>query len=335
MILDFFHNIRFAYPVCFALLLIIPVLIYWYSKKGVGRYGSFTVSSLDRFQDHASLKVRLRNLVIVLRMLAILSLIIALARPQEVNKVERTEGEGIDIILCIDVSGSMLAQDFTPNRQEASKQVASDFVRSRPTDRMGVVIFSGESFTQCPLTTDHRMLLTQISNIRGGFMEDGTAIGSGLATSLERLNQSRSPSKIVVLLTDGENNGGLIDPLTAKDMARSLGIKVYTIGVGSEGLAPTPIQTPGGEIVMQNERVNIDEKLLTEIATQTGGKYFRAKDNQSLSAIYKEIDQMEKTKVEIQSTVFYVERFHPFALLAIIFLLLEMLLKFTVFKRFP
>lgn len=335
MILDYFEHIRFAYPWVLYFLGIIPLLIYWYVKKGVGRFGSFKVSSLGRFQHRASWKVRLRNILIVLRMITLTSLIIALARPQLVNKIENTEGEGIDIVLCMDVSGSMLAQDFTPNRQEASKQVAAEFVRSRPTDRIGVVIFSGESFTQCPITTDHQMLLSQINNIRGGFMEDGTAIGSGLATSLERLNASQSPSKIVVLLTDGENNGGLIDPLTAKEMARSLGIKVYTIGVGSEGMAPTPVQTPNGTIVMQNERVNIDEKLLTEIADQTGGKYFRAKDNQSLASIYKEIDQMEKTKVEVRTTMFYVERFYPFALIAIVSLILELVLSFTVFRRFP
>lgn len=335
MILEYFQHIRFAYPGFLYLWAIVPILTYWYIKNGVGRFGSFTVSSLDRFQHHPSWRVRSRNLLIVLRFISLTALIIALARPQQINTEEKTEGEGIDIVLCIDVSGSMLAQDFTPNRQEASKQVAAAFVRSRPTDRIGVVIFSGESFTQCPITTDHQMLLTQINSIRGGFMEDGTAIGSGLATSLERLNASRSPSKIVVLLTDGENNGGLIDPITAKEMARSLGIKVYTIGVGSEGLAPTPVQTPSGTIVMQQERVNIDEKLLTQIATETGGKYFRARDNESLASIYKEIDQMEKTKVEIQQTVFYIERFHPFALLAIICLFLELLLKFTLFRRFP
>lgn len=335
MILDYLHSIRFAYPQLLFLLLLIPMLTYWYIKNGVGRFGSFTVSSMDRFQQRPSWRVSMRNTVVVLRFLAISSLIFALARPQEITKMEKKQGDGIDIVLCIDVSGSMLAQDLTPNRQEASKRVAAEFVQSRPTDRIGIVIFSGESFTQCPLTTDQQMLLSQINNIKGGFMEDGTAIGAGLATSLDRLSSSRSPSKIVVLLTDGENNGGMIDPLTAKEMAKTLGIKVYTIGVGSEGMAPTPVQSPSGNIIMQNERVNIDEKLLTEIAHETGGKYFRARNNSALQSIYQEIDQLEKTKVDIQSSLRVAEKFHPFALMAIIFLTIEMILKFTVFKRFP
>lgn len=277
----------------------------------------------------------MRNTIVLLRFLSMSLLILALARPQLINTIEKKEGEGIDIILCMDVSGSMLAQDLTPNRQEASKRVAAAFVQSRPTDRIGVVIFSGESFTQCPLTTDHRMLLAQIQKVRGGFMEDGTAIGSGLATSLDRLSNSTSPSKVVILLTDGENNGGIIDPLTAKEMAKTLGIKVYTIGVGTDGFAPTPVQTEQGEIVMQKERVNIDERLLTAIATETGGKYFRARDNSTLQLIYKEIDQLEKTKVEIRTMIRVTEKFHPFALFAIIFLVLEMILALTLFKRFP
>lgn len=335
MIVDYINSIRFAHSTFLFLLGLIPLVIYWYVKNGKSGFGSFTVSSMDRFQHHSSWKVTMRNSVIVLRMLSIASLIFAIARPQEINKVEKKEGEGIDIVLCIDVSGSMLAQDLTPNRQEASKRVAAEFVRSRPTDRIGIVIFSGESFTQCPLTTDQRMLLSQINNIKGGFMEDGTAIGSGLATGLDRLSNSTSPTKIIILLTDGENNGGIIDPLTAKEMAKTLGIKVYTIGVGSTGVAPTPVQASDGKIVMQNERVNIDEKLLTEIASETGGKYFRAGDNASLEAIYQEIDKLEKTKVDIQTTIRVTEKFHPFALLAVIFLTMEIILKFTVFRRFP
>lgn len=274
-------------------------------------------------------------MVIGFRMLGIACLILALARPQNVYEVRKTEGEGIDVVLCIDVSGSMLAQDLKPNRLEAAKQVAAEFVSMRPTDRIGLVIFAGESFTQCPITTDHRMLSAQIYNIRGGFMVDGTAIGSGLATSVDRLRVSATKAKVVVLLTDGENNGGLIDPRTAKEIAKTLGIKVYTIGVGTEGFAPTPVQTPGGGIIMQQEKVNIDEKLLTEIAKETGGQYFRARDNKGLQGIYSEIDRLEKTRIEINASRRYTEKFFPFALAAIVFLLLEMWLRYNVFRKFP
>jgi Ca-activated chloride channel family protein len=250
------------------------------------------------------------------------------------NDEHHAEGEGVDIILCIDVSGSMTAQDFQPNRLEAAKKVAIDFVNKRLTDRIGIVIFSGESFTQCPLTTDHNVLVTAIQNIRNGLLEDGTAIGSGLGTSVDRLRVSKSKTKIVVLLTDGENNGGLIDPKTAKEIAKAFRVRVYTIGVGSEGFAPQPINTPLG-IVMQNEKVSIDEKLLKEISDETGGKYFRARDNESLAGIYRNIDVLEKSKIEIINTIRYQDKFFPFVIGAIIFLLLEVILNYTVFRKFP
>jgi len=233
-----------------------------------------------------------------------------------------------------DVSGSMTAQDFTPNRMEAAKKVAEDFIDRRMTDRIGIVIFSGESFTQCPLTTDHAVLKLQIEQIRNGLLEDGTAIGSGLATSVDRLRNSKSKSKVVILLTDGVNNGGLIDPATAKEIAKAFKIKVYTIGVGTDGYAPTPVNTPMG-IIMQNEKVTIDEKLLTQIANETGGRYFRAKDNAGLNNIYTEIDKLEKSKVEITTYHRFTEKFYPFVFAALAFLLLEVILRFTVFKKFP
>lgn len=250
------------------------------------------------------------------------------------NDEQHAEGEGVDIVLCIDVSGSMTAQDFQPNRLEAAKKVAIDFVNKRLTDRIGIVIFSGESFTQCPLTTDHNVLINSIRNIRNGLLEDGTAIGSGLGTSVDRLRESKSKTKVVVLLTDGENNGGLIDPKTAKEIAKSFGVRVYTIGVGSEGYAPQPVNTALG-VVMQNEKVTIDEKLLTEIADETGGKYFRARDNESLASIYRNIDGLEKSKVEIINTIRYKDKFFPFIAAAILFLLMEVILNYTVFRRFP
>jgi Ca-activated chloride channel homolog len=229
----------------------------------------------------------------------------------------------------------MMAQDFTPNRMEAAKEVAANFAANRPTDRIGLVIFSGESFTLCPLTTDQQVLSAQIYNIQSGLLEDGTAIGSGLATSVDRLRSSKSKSKVVILLTDGENNGGQIPPLTAKELAKATGVRVYTIGVGTEGFAQTPMQTQTGTVVMQREKVNIDEKLLTQIANETGGKYFRAKDNESLKNIYSEIDKLEKSKIEVTALKRYAEKFFPFAIAAVALLLLEMLLRFTLFKKFP
>jgi Ca-activated chloride channel family protein len=298
------------------------------------RQGSMVISSITQFPLRRSTKVVFRHLPFILRLLSLACIIIALARPQTRNDEELVAGEGVDIVLCIDVSGSMLAQDFAPNRLEAAKDVAASFVDSRPTDRIGLVIFSGESFTQCPVTTDRTILKAQIYNVQSGLLEDGTAIGSGLATSVDRLKSSKSKSKVVILLTDGENNGGMIDPSTAKEIAKSLGVKVYTIGVGTEGTAPVPVQTPGG-IVMQREQVNIDEKLLTQIASETGGKYFRAKDNASLKSIYADIDKLEKSRIEVTALRRFNEKFFPFAAAAIFLLMLEAILRFTVFKKFP
>jgi len=261
-------------------------------------------------------------------------IIVALARPQTKNEERQVEGEGVDIILCIDVSGSMTAQDFTPNRMEAAKAVAERFVEKRLTDRIGIVIFSGESFTQCPLTTDKAVLKSAIENIRNGLLEDGTAIGDGLSTGIDRLRSSKSKSKVIILLTDGENNGGLIGPDNAKEIAKAFGIKVYTIGVGTEGYAPFPIKTELG-VVIQQQKVTIDEKLLKQIAGETGGKYFRAKDNAGLESIYKEIDNLEKSRVQVSTITRYTEKFFPYVMIALGFLLLELVLRFTVFRKFP
>jgi Ca-activated chloride channel family protein len=331
---NWFQNIQFAYPLFLLLLALIPVLIAWYATRYSRLQGSVTISSIKQFPTQRTWKIMLRHLPFVLRLLAFACLIVALARPQTRNDEELVTGEGVDIVLCLDVSGSMLAQDFTPNRLEAAKEVAANFVESRPTDRIGLVIFSGESFTQCPVTTDKNILKTQIYNVQSGLLEDGTAIGSGLATSVDRLKSSKSKSKVVILLTDGENNGGLIDPSTAKEIAKSFGVRVYTIGVGTEGTAPVPVQTGDG-IVMQREQVNIDEKLLTQIATETGGKYFRAKDNTSLVNIYSDIDKLEKSRIEVTALRRFTEKFVPFAIAAAILLVLETLLRYTVFKKFP
>ena len=247
MLFDYFHNIEFTQPWYFGLLLLLPFLIGWYVKTNSSRTASIAVSTAAA-EGLGSWKTTLRHLPFMCRIICLAAIITALAKPQLRNDQQRAEGEGIDIILCIDVSGSMTAQDFTPNRLEAAKNVAIDFVNKRLTDRIGIVIFSGESFTQCPLTTDHSVLVSAIQNIRNGLLEDGTAIGSGLGTSVDRLRSSKSKTKIVVLLTDGENNGGLIDPKTAKEIAKAFGVKVYTIGVGTEGTAPQPVNTPLGVV---------------------------------------------------------------------------------------
>lgn len=334
MLYSWFDNIDLAFPKLLWLLLLLPVLIWWYKSGFNKRQASFTISSMKQIPSRKTWKNIFIHFPFVLRLLAIACIIVALSRPQTRNDEEMVSGEGVDIILCIDVSGSMLAQDLTPNRMEAAKDVAAGFVENRPTDRVGLVIFSGESFTLSPLTTDQAILKSQIFNIKSGLLEDGTAIGMGLATSVERLRASTSKSKVVILLTDGENNGGFIDPNTAKEMAKSLRVKVYTIGVGTDGTAPVPVQTPAG-IVMQREQVNIDEKLMTQIATETGGKYFRAKDNETLKAIYSEIDKLEKSKIEVTALRRFTEQFYPFAIAAVFFLVLELLLRYTVLKRFP
>lgn len=334
MIFDYFNDITFGQPPFFILFAFIPLLIFWKVIKGKKQTAAIGISTTRGLSQTRSWKNTFQNAPFILRLLSLSCIIIALARPQVKFEERQTEGEGVDIVLCIDVSGSMTAQDFTPNRMEAAKKVAEDFVNSRPNDRIGIVIFSGESFTQCPLTTDRYVLISQISQIRNGLLEDGTAIGSGLATSVDRLRNSKAKSKVVILLTDGINNGGLIDPATAKEIAKAFKIKVYTIGVGTDGYAPTPVSTPMG-IVMQNEKVAIDEKLLKNIADETGGKYFRATDNKSLQNIYAEIDHLEKSKVEITTLHRFTEKFYPFIFAALALLLLEIILRFTVFKKFP
>ena len=334
MIFDYFNNITFGQPLFFILFAIVPILVYWEVVKGKKQTAAVKISTTAGLSKIRSWKNTFQNLPFILRLMAISCIIIALARPRVKFEEQQSEGEGVDIILSIDVSGSMTAQDFRPNRMEAAKKVAEDFVNERPNDRIGIVIFSGESFTQCPLTTDHSVLINQIEQIRNGLLEDGTAIGSGLATSVDRLRNSKAKSKVVILLTDGVNNGGLIDPATALEIAKTFKVKVYTIGVGTDGYAPTPVSTPLG-IVMQNEKVAIDEKLLKNIADQTGGKYFRATDNKSLQSIYAEIDHLEKSKVEITTLHRYTEKFYPLIFAAMALLLLEIILRFTIFRKFP
>ncbi|MBC7866948.1 MAG: VWA domain-containing protein [Gloeobacteraceae cyanobacterium ES-bin-316] len=324
---------EFTQPAFFALMLLLPILLLWYIRTNHKRSASVMVSGTGA-HGLQTWRSALRHIPFVCRLICLAFVITALAKPQLRNEDQRTDGEGIDIILCIDVSGSMTARDLTPNRLEAAKKVATDFVNRRITDRIGIVIFSGESFTQCPLTTDHTVLVAAIKNIRHGLLEDGTAIGAGLSTSVDRIRNSKSKTKVVVLLTDGENNGGLIDPKTAKEIAKAFGVKVYTIGVGADGYASLPENTPQG-VVTQQVKVSIDEKLLTEISTETGGKYYRAQDNDGLASIYTEIDALEKTKVQVINTIRYSDKFLPFVAAAIFFLLLELLLRYLVLRKFP
>jgi Ca-activated chloride channel family protein len=266
-------------------------------------------------------------------LLAISALIIVLMRPQSRSSWKDIKTEGIDIIMSLDISGSMLAKDFKPDRLEAAKEVAQDFIESRPNDRIGLVIFSGESFTQCPLTSDHAVLKNLFSGIHTGMVADGTAIGDGLATAISRVKDSKAKSKVVILLTDGVNNSGAVAPLTAAEIAKVFGVRVYTVGVGTRGKALSPIAMyPNGQYEYGYVDVNIDEKSLSEIAELTGGKYFRATDNKKLKEVYKEIDRMEKTIFEEKNFTNKAERFLPFAIAAAVLLLLEFLLRNTVFK---
>ena len=318
----------------YLLLLLIP-LIAWYVIRLSKTQASFKLASTSAFKNmKPGLRVYMRHLPFLLRVASIALIIIVIARPQSVNSWEETETQGIDIVLALDVSGSMLSQDLQPDRLQAAKKVASEFVVDRKNDNIGLVVFAGESFTQCPLTTDHKVLLNLLNDIEFGIIEDGTAIGLGLATSVNRLKDSESDSRVVILLTDGTNNSGQIAPLTAADLARSYGIRVYTVGVGTTGMAPTPVQTPFG-IRMQNMPVDIDEKTLTEIAVMTGGQYFRAQDTDGLRQVYDEIDEMEKYLISVQNVTQRKEVFLPFALIALALLLVELLLRRTWLRNIP
>ena len=275
----------------------------------------------------------IRHLPFLFRTIALVMIIIAIARPRSSTKMDKIDTEGIDIVLAMDVSTSMLARDFTPDRISAAKDIAIEFISQRPSDRMGIVVFAGESYTQCPLTTDRATLINLMKEIETGLIEDGTAIGNGLATAVARMQNSDAKSRVVILLTDGVNNSGEITPQTAADIAKTYGIRVYTIGVGANGTAPYPVMTPWG-VQMQNVEVEIDENLLKNIAETTGGRYFRATDNTKLSEIYSEINKMEKARTTIDSFPIYKELFTGFALIALACLLLEVLISF-ILRRLP
>lgn len=326
----------FEYPHLLWLLVIPALLIVHYIYQELcGRRPHLRVSDIRYWKAGGkSVLSYLRHAPMLLRTVALSMIIIAIARPRSSSKMDKIDTEGIDIVLAMDVSTSMLARDFTPDRISAAKDIAIEFISQRPSDRIGIVVFAGESYTQCPLTTDRATLINLMKEIQTGLIEDGTAIGNGLATAVARMQGSDAKSRVVILLTDGVNNRGEITPQTAADIAKTYGIRVYTIGVGANGTAPYPVITPWG-VQMQDVEVEIDEDLLKGIAETTGGRYFRATDNTKLSEIYSEINKMEKARTTIDSFPVYKELFMDFALVALICLLLEVVFNAFILKRLP
>ena len=330
-----FANIEYL----FLLLLLIPY-IFWYLLKRKKTEPTLQMSDTFAYQfAHKSWRIRMMHLPFILRLIGFVMVVIVLARPQTTNSWKNTHTEGIDIMLAMDVSTSMLAQDLQPNRIEAAKQVASEFISGRPNDNIGLTIFAGEAFTQCPMTTDHAALLNLFQGVRTdiaqrGLIDDGTAIGMGLANAVSRLKDSKAKSKVVILLTDGSNNMGDISPMTAAEIAKSLGIRVYTIGVGTNGMAPYPMPV-GGTIQMVKVPVEIDTRTLSGIASTTDGNFYRATNTSELHKIYKDIDQLEKTKFNVKKFSKRYEGYQIFAAIAILSLLLEILLRITILKRLP
>ena len=337
MLYNWLKNIEFAYPFTLSLLALVPVMIWQYAKKKNRKNATVTVSTTQAF-NVITYKNRLRHFPFVLRLLSVSCLIVALARPQQHHSEQNEEGEGIDIILCMDVSGSMGSRDILPSRMEAAKEVAIDFVRNRPIDRIGLVIFSGESFTQVPLTTDRNTLIGQIQSLESRkYLTDGTVIGEGLATAADRLSKTDASSKVIILLTDGKEDAPatrLIDPLTALEIAKSKGVKIYSIGMSALMPADDKVVTEG-KTKKKGIGDYLDEQLLRRIAEETGGQYFRATNKEGLKRIYDQIDQLIKSKIEITSFKRAEEKFLPFVLAALALLFLEVLLRFTILRKFP
>ena len=325
----------FEYPKLLWLMLIPALLgVLYLFRELTGRRTSLNVASGKQWQSGGSTPLAvLRHLPELLRLAAMCLIVVCIARPRSSSQSERVDTEGIDIILAMDVSSSMLARDFEPDRINAAKDIAMEFIAQRPSDRMGIVVFAAESYTQCPLTTDRATLINLMKEIQTGLIDDGTAIGNGLATAVARLTDSDAKSRVVILLTDGENNSGEIAPETAAEIASTYGVRVYTIGVGANGNAPYPVMTPWG-IEMQNLPVQLDEDLLRSMASITGGRYFRATDKTKLAEIYSEINKMEKTRVTVDNFPVYKELFLKYALWALALLLLELILRF-LFKKLP
>jgi len=331
-----FWNYEYVNPEYFWLLILLPLAIVWYAFKRKKQVATLQMSSLKGFQD-TSLLPKLKPLLLVMRLLAMAAIIVALARPRTVDISSKTKtNKGIDIVMAIDISASMLAKDLKPNRLDALKKVAAKFIKGRPSDRIGLVLYAGESYTKTPITSDKSIVLGSLGEVKyDSRVSGGTAIGMGLATSVNRLKDSKAKSKVIILLTDGVNNSGTIDPKIASELALNFGIKVYTIGLGTNGTAMSPVaMRPNGSFVFDRVKVEIDEKLLKEIAKATGGKYFRATNNKKLQEIYAEINKLEKTEVEEFKFYNYDEKFRFFALFGLGIFLFELLLRFTVFRSF-
>jgi Ca-activated chloride channel family protein len=325
-----FHNPEYL----FLLLLLIPI-VYWYIKEMHKSDASLQISSLQKLSSFPkNSRIKLRHIPFILRALAIAFIIMAMARPQASNSWRTENTEGIDIMMALDLSGTMLSKDLKPNRIEAAKTVASEFILSRPNDNIGLVVFAGESFTQCPLTTDHAVLINLFNAVNFGLIEDGTAIGLGLANAVNRIKDSKAKSKVIILLTDGSNNCGDIAPVTAAEIAKTFGIRIYTIGVGSYGLVDMPVMTPMG-IQYQKQESQFDEKSLQQIASMTGGQYFRATDNTKLRRIYQEIDKLEKTKISVHEYSKKSEQFFLFSMIAFALLISEVLMRNTILRKIP
>lgn len=327
------HNIVFENGWFLWFLLIIPLLVAHYIWRQGKANAPVKLSTAGFFAEgRKTFRHYLRHVLFAMRMAALAMVTVVIARPQNVDRWQSSTTEGIDIVMALDVSGSMLARDFSPDRLEASKNVATEFISGRPYDRIGLTVFSGESFTQCPLTTDHAVLINLLRDVKSGIIEDGTAIGVGLATAINRIKDSDAISKVIILLTDGVNNRGSIDPMTAAEIAKTFGIRVYTIGVGSRGYADYPVQTPFGTRYQKME-VEIDEALLQQIAELTGGHYFRAVDNTSLQQVYGEIDKLEKSKIETREHSKRDEVFMSWALAALVLIGIELLLRYLFMKN--
>jgi Ca-activated chloride channel family protein len=330
-----FRDISFANPEYLYLLFVLIPIIGWYVWRHAQLHATLQISTTQPFRKLSkSYKQFLRHILFALRLITLVILIVAMARPQSSDAWEDSSTKGIDIVMALDLSSSMLARDFDPNRLEASKDLAMEFITGRPNDRIGLVVFAGQSFTQCPLTTDHAVVMNLFKDLKSGLVEDGTAIGMGLATSVTRLKDSKAKSKVIILLTDGVNNAGEISPMTAAEIAKTFGIRIYTIGVGSKGTAPYPVQTPFG-VRYQNMKVEIDEDVLQNVAESTGGSYFRATDNQKLREIYDRIDQMEKSKIEVKQYQKKNEEFATFLLIALGILLIEVVTRYTLLRSIP
>ncbi len=326
-----FENVE----VLWLLIIIVPMIAYYIFRQRRGGVAIKLSSTQSLQRARHTYLYWLRHLPFALLCSAVALIIVAAARPQSSSSISKSTTEGIDVVVALDISSSMLARDFQPDRFTAAKEISSRFMLDRPNDRIGLVVFAGEAYTQSPLTTDHRTLVNLLSQVEMGVINDGTAIGNGLTTAINRLRNSEAPSKVIVLLTDGENNSGQIDPTTAAELAKEFGIRVYTLGVGTIGTAPYPAYDAWGDIVYQNVEVKIDDELLTNISEMTGGKYFRATDNDKLKEIYTEINSLEKAKVEVENSVRYTEHFSTFLLWGLLSLLLMAAFEYIIIRKIP